>query len=83
TVGRGTGKANDDSRGVDILLAAPGSRNMRKLDANHAFFTLHKRSGAWQLRALAQMKIADRTVMANELTTLYQRDILIEINKME
>ena len=49
-LGRGTSKVQQ-TRNVDILLAAPNTKHRKGLAAAHAFLQLHLESGAWILRA--------------------------------
>lgn len=49
-LGKGV-RENVTARNVDILLAAPGSKQRRGISAAHAFLRMHPQSGAWMIRA--------------------------------
>lgn len=49
-LGKGV-RENVVARNVDILLAAPGSKQRRGISAAHAFLRMHPQSGAWMIRA--------------------------------
>ncbi|KAL9098836.1 MAG: hypothetical protein Q9163_005572 [Psora crenata] len=82
-IGRGSGKKYGPSRNVDILLAAPGSKDTRGLHAAHAFLHIHKHSGAWLLGAGAEMTVKDQTILPPSSVCLNRPRTEIEIVNMQ
>ncbi len=50
-LGKGSKSLGNVSRNVDILLAAPGSKQAHNLLASHAFLHMHPESGVWMMCA--------------------------------
>lgn len=50
-IGKGSSKAPDDFRGIEILLVRPGQREAKNIAAVHAIIQLHADSGAFVLTA--------------------------------
>ncbi|KAL8783260.1 MAG: hypothetical protein Q9213_004772 [Squamulea squamosa] len=82
TVGRGTGKAKaiyddhgefyNNSRNLDILLAAPKSTAANKFKANHAFFSCYEQSGTWLVRALGAMVVVGKGLRPTGILNLIE-----------
>lgn len=68
---------------MDILLAAPGSKDTRGLHAAHAILRIHEHSGAWLLRAGAEMMFEDETIPPDGIVCLYQPVTDIQIVDMQ
>ncbi|KAL9596724.1 MAG: hypothetical protein Q9179_004525 [Wetmoreana sp. 5 TL-2023] len=71
-IGKGSEKKFGPTRNVDILLAAPRSEDARGLRAVHAYLGMHLKSGAWILRAGANMEVDDEILEATGVVVLYR-----------
>ena len=68
---------------MDILLAAPKSKDTRGLHATHVLLQIHEGSGTWLLNAVAEMKVEDQTVPATDFVCLYRPRTRIQIVDMQ
>ncbi|KAL8724728.1 MAG: hypothetical protein Q9166_007789 [cf. Caloplaca sp. 2 TL-2023] len=82
-IGKGSGKKFGPSRNVDILLAAPRSKDAYGLRAAYAFLYIHPSPGAWMLAAGAEMEIKDRNLDVGESFTLHQTKTRFSIRNMQ
>ncbi|KAK0702207.1 kinase-like domain-containing protein [Lasiosphaeris hirsuta] len=56
-LGRGSSRASNDSRGVDLLLVAPGQHKGSSIANVHALISIHHLSGAFMLRSTSSRPI--------------------------
>ncbi len=57
-IGKGSSKAPDDSRGIDVLLVRPGQKEARKIAAVHALIQFNVDSGALVLIAGSKKSVS-------------------------
>ncbi|KAL8837767.1 MAG: hypothetical protein Q9170_002385 [Blastenia crenularia] len=82
-IGKGSSKKKISSRNVDILLAAPGSKDAYGLRAAHAFLQLHRESGVWMLAAGAKVVVDDVVLRPDELIALYHPTTRLDVLDMQ
>ncbi|KAK4448729.1 kinase-like domain-containing protein [Podospora aff. communis PSN243] len=56
-IGKGSSRAGDDSRGVDLLLVPPGQHKGTGVANVHALISIHSQSGAFMLRSTSSRPI--------------------------
>ncbi|KAI4283743.1 MAG: hypothetical protein L6R38_001957 [Xanthoria sp. 2 TBL-2021] len=82
-LGRGSGKKFGPSRNVDILLAAPKSKEAHGLRAAHAYLKIHQHSGAWMLTAGDEMEVENEILYPDEAVALHRPKTYIRILDMQ
>ncbi|KAL8838130.1 MAG: hypothetical protein Q9170_002271 [Blastenia crenularia] len=82
-MGQGSAKKHGPSRSVDILLAAPRSREAHGLAATHAFLNIHRESGVWVLSAGEKMEAEDQIMQPKKKFALHQPKTRIQILDMQ
>lgn len=82
-LGRGSCRKFGPSRNVDILLAAPGTKEARGLRPAHARLELHQNSGAWMLRAGDEVEVDDETIKPTERVALHRPKTRMRILDMQ
>ncbi|KAL8705367.1 MAG: hypothetical protein Q9201_001523 [Fulgogasparrea decipioides] len=82
-IGKGPGKKSLTSRNVDILLAAPGSKDAHGLRAAHAYLRLHHESGAWLLTAGADVIVNDVVLEPDNVIALCNPTTRFDVHNMQ
>lgn len=68
---------------MEIILIAPGTTGYPSLAAAHLYLGLHPESGAWRIKAGAEMRVEDEDYSPGEAVYLSQPKTRIELLEMQ
>ncbi|KAI4255322.1 MAG: hypothetical protein L6R42_006792 [Xanthoria sp. 1 TBL-2021] len=82
-VGRGSKTRFESTRNVDILLVAPDTTGYSNLAAAHLYLGIHSKSGAWRIKAGAEITVDDEDYQQDEEVYLRRPKTRIELLDMQ